>query len=256
MFALRKIGNSSNRIVSVSNQLFKKHHFQPGRQRHISTKLLLKDNDATKNIVLYGTMIINIGVWGCWQLTNNDFQFRQFMNENFTVSSYGIFDYKRYHTLITSCFSHQDIAHLFFNMIAFYSFGLNSISVLGSAGFVALYVGGGALSSLCQAAWPYVIPRSWPASRNYSKSSPGLGASGGVNAVVMFNILSFPASTVMLWGVLPIPGIMFGLGYIGIDAYNLYMGDGQVGNAAHLAGAAVGGLLYLWRKRRIVRFRR
>jgi membrane associated rhomboid family serine protease len=48
---------------------------------------------------------------------------------------------------------------------------------------------------------------------------------------------------------------MFGLGYIGIDAYNLYMGDGQVGNAAHLAGAAVGGLLYLWRKR-IVRFRR
>jgi membrane associated rhomboid family serine protease len=255
MLSLKKLSNFSSsisRIGSVSKQ-----HFQSrssGGQRFVSTKLL-KDNDATKNVVLYGTMIANIGVWGCWQLANSDYQLRQFMTTNFTVSSYGIFDYKRYHTLVTSCFSHQDIAHLFFNMIAFYSFGLNAIAVLGSARFIALYVGGGALSSLCQAAWPYVIPRSWPASRNYSKSSPGLGASGGVNAVVMFNILSFPASTVMLWGVLPIPGIMFGLGYIGIDAYNLYMGDGQVGNAAHLAGAAVGGLLYLWRKR-IVRFRR
>eukprot|EP01034_Spumella_vulgaris_P026108 gene26108-32639_t len=146
-------------------------------------------------------MLANLGVWACWQMAEGDWQIRQFLYQNFTVSSNGL--------------------------------------------FLALYLGGGAVSSFCQAAWPYVIPRSWPASRNYSTSSPGLGASGGVNAVVMFNILSFPATTVLLWGILPIPGIMFGLGYIGIDAYNLYMGDGQVGNAAHLAGAAVGGSFVL-----------
>ena len=224
--------------------------------RKLSMKLPLRDTEGTRKFILMSTVLANVSIFIGWQFADSDYQIRRFMTENFTVSSSGVFDNHRFHTLLTSCYSHQDIAHVLFNMAAFYSFGSSAIAVLGSGRFIALYLTGGMLSSLCQAAWPYIIPRSWPASRNYSRYSVGLGASGAVNAVVMFNILSIPASTVMLWGVLPIPGILFGMGYVAFDAYSLYDGGGQMGNAAHLAGAAVGALLWLWRKRRVVRFRR
>lgn len=221
------------------------------QNRQFSTKFFRQNFEKSNKFVIGSTIAANCGVFCCWYFANSDIQLRRFLYNNFTVSTSGIFNYQRYHTLFTSCYSHQDIAHLFFNMIAFYSFGSSVISVIGAGKFLALYVSGGILSSLCQAAWPYVIPRNWPARHNFSANSVGLGASGAINSIVMYSVVTIPAQTVLLYGVLPIPGKLFGLAFVGIDLYNLYEGDGNVGNAAHLAGAAVGLLYGLWAKRRL-----
>lgn len=166
----------------------------------------------------------NIVVYLNWQIGLNDYQWRNFMLENFTVSSLGVFKYHNYHTLLTAVFSHIDLSHLVFNMLAFYSFGMNSLSVLGNQRFLLLYTGGGILSSLAQIMWPYFIPKSWPAYSQYRYDSFGLGASGAVNAIIMWNILKFPNHIISLYGVIPIPAPLFGLGFLSLDLYSLYKG--------------------------------
>ena len=48
-------------------------------------------------------------------------------------------------------------------------------------------------------------------------SSPALGASGAVNAVVIAQICLFPSSTILLYGILPMPSALFGLLWIASD---------------------------------------
>jgi membrane associated rhomboid family serine protease len=150
------------------------------QRRHQSSfrQKLLGDSSSKQNVVIYGIIGANVAVFGGWQLAERDYALRAYMQNNFTVSSQGVFRQGKYWTLLTSVFSHKDSMHLLFNGMAFYSFGMNSIALLGANRFLLLYMGGGLLSSLAQVAWPYVIPRDWPAYHNYSPYSAGLGASG------------------------------------------------------------------------------
>ena len=219
--------------------------------RQFSSNFFRSNFEKSNNFVIASTVAANVGIFCCWYLANRDINIRRFLYNNFTVSTIGVFNYHRYHTLLTSCYSHQDIAHLLFNMLSFYFFGSSVISAIGAGKFLSLYLTGGIVSSLFQAAWPYIIPRSWPARHNFSSNSVGLGASGAINSLVMYSVVTIPSQTILLYGLLPIPGKLFGLGFVVIDLYNLYEGDGNVGNAAHLAGAAVGLLYGLWARRRM-----
>ena len=72
-----------------------------------------------------------------------------------------------------------------------------------------------------------------------------IGASGAVSAVVFASIFFNPWSKIYLLGVSPIPGIIFGLLYIG---YSSYMGRRQgdrINHFAHLFGALFGFLFPL-----------
>ena len=54
---------------------------------------------------------------------------------------------------------------------------------------------------------------------------PGaLGASGAVSSIVVCQILLAPRATVLLYGVLPLPAWLMGVGWIGLDV----MGAAQV----------------------------
>ena len=83
-----------------------------------------------------------------------------------------------------------------------------------------------------------------------------LGASGAINAIVAWYIAVAPRSMIYLYGVLPIPAALFGVAYLGFDAYSLYSGDSGMGNAAHLGGAAFGGLWYILSRGRASTFRK
>ena len=57
------------------------------------------------------------------------------------------------------------------------------------------------------------------------RSDPGaLGASGAVNSVVVCTILLAPRATVLLYGILPLPAWLLGVGWVGLDV----MGAAQV----------------------------
>ena len=213
------------------------------------------DSPGVQNGVLYGIIGINVAIFAAWQAAINDRQLQYFMRENFMFTSTGVFRDGKYHTLVTSFFSHMDISHLAFNMLAFYSFGLSALPILGAGRFLFMYMGGGILSSFAQAAWPMFIPQHWPAYRLYNKYSPSIGASGAVNSVVAWSILMFPRSILHLYGVVPVPAALLGLGFLGMDAYNLYTGDTNIGNAAHLAGTAYGAVFFLF-TRRLTSYRR
>lgn len=194
---------------------------------------------------LTGIIGANVFIFVLWNVSDQTRELKYYLSKHFTLTNFGFFRKHLYHTTITSFFSHRDLSHLIFNMLTLASFGYGVLSELGKLRFSVLYFGGGIVSSLCQIFWPQIIPRDWPASRNYNSNGAILGASGAINAVVIYTAFRNPLGRVYLFGVLPLPMALLGAAYIGVDAYNLYEGNPGIGNAAHLGGAFFGSLMFL-----------
>jgi membrane associated rhomboid family serine protease len=224
----------SNSCVLRTNLVQRRFNSQWGRNTGIGGPSLL-----------YSIIGANLVVFGAWHISESDFQLKRFMEKHFLISSDGIVRMGRYHTAVTSFFSHKDPWHLAFNMLALYTFGLNTMAVIGTSRFMMLYFGGGLVSSLAYTSWPYIIPRSWPAYWGANmKYTTALGASGAVYAVVAWHILTFPRNMLMLYGVVPLPAPLLGAAMIGYDMYQMYTGMTTVGSSAHLGGAAYGMMFY------------
>ncbi|MDN3621257.1 rhomboid family intramembrane serine protease [Polaribacter undariae] len=131
---------------------------------------------------------------------------------------------------LTSGFLHVDWIHLGFNMYALYLFGDIVAQILGIPGFLVIYFGSllsGSLYSL-----------------KYHKNEPyysAVGASGAVSGIVYASILLYPAMELYLFFIpIPIPGYIFGVGYLLYSIYGMKKQLGNVGHSAHLGGA-IGG---------------
>ena len=147
--------------------------------------------------------------------------------------------------VITHGFVHADYIHLAVNMVVLLSFGqfieqffdaYTQIGLIsnGDAWYLLLYFGG----MICASIYDLVRYRNNPA---YAS----IGASGAVAAVVFTSIFFNPWGKLYLLGIIPIPGIIFGLLYIG---YSSYMGRRQgerINHFAHLFGALYGFLFPL-----------
>lgn len=133
---------------------------------------------------------------------------------------------------ITHGFIHADGFHLLFNMITLYFFGrvMERLYILkfGSLGFVGFYV----LAIIFASIPNYIKHKNNP----YYSS---LGASGGVSAVLFAFVLLSPWSVIYFWFI-PIPAIIFAIGYTAYSIYAHKRGGGRVDHMAHLAGAGFG----------------
>lgn len=136
---------------------------------------------------------------------------------------------------ISSGFLHADYVHLFFNMYALYLFAPIVIDGFGATIFIIMY-------ALCLVASSFF-------SFFYNKDNPyysAVGASGAVAGIVYASILLFPDMTLIMFPLpIPLPGYVFGMGYLLYSIYGMRKQLGNIGHSAHLGGAIAGYFLTL-----------
>jgi len=159
---------------------------------------------------------------------------RQDLVNKLSFNSYAIFKRKEWFRLITHGFVHADMTHLLINMFTFWSFGTYIESVFlqlgfGRWGFLGLYFGGMIFSSL----YDLVKYRD----NIYYQS---IGASGAVSAVLFSSILFAPWSKILLFAIIHIPGIVFGVLYLIYCQYMAKRSSDNVNHNAHFYGALFG----------------
>ena len=139
-----------------------------------------------------------------------------------------------WYRLITHGFVHADMTHLLVNMFTFWSFGKYIEETFrylgfGEGAFLLLYFGGMVVASASDviryrnAAW-------------YTS----IGASGAVSAVLFTAIFLNPWDKILLFAVIPIPGILFGLLYLAYCQYMARQGSDNINHNAHFYGAIYG----------------
>ncbi|MDH6343938.1 membrane associated rhomboid family serine protease [Parabacteroides sp. PFB2-12] len=139
-----------------------------------------------------------------------------------------------WYRLVTHGFVHADSMHLLVNMFTFWSFGTYiekyfNYMGMGSMAYLGLYFGGMIVASLFDVVKQYNNP--------YYIS---VGASGAVSAVLFSSILFNPWGKILLFAILPIPGILFGVLYLVYCQYMAKKGGDNINHNAHFYGAVFG----------------
>ena len=129
---------------------------------------------------------------------------------------------------ISSGFLHVDTTHLIVNMFTLYFFVDAVIFRVGEINFVIVY-----FTSLVFGNW--LTYRFNSNNIHYS----AVGASGAVMGIVYSAILLNPEMTLFFF-VLPMPGYLFGLGYLFYSIYSMKKVNDNIGHEAHLGGAIAG----------------
>ncbi|MEN8118376.1 MAG: rhomboid family intramembrane serine protease [Bacteroidota bacterium] len=137
-----------------------------------------------------------------------------------------------YYRLVSHAFIHANWTHLGVNMLVLYFFGRNIVGSgeypgyfdyyfgnRATAYYLLLYFGGIMASNL----WSLIKNRN-----NYYYNA--VGASGAVSAVLFATIFFNPWEPLYLFAVLPIPGILFAIGYL---FYSYQMSKKKTDNVAH-----------------------
>jgi membrane associated rhomboid family serine protease len=161
------------------------------------------------------------------------------------LNPYQVFHRKEWYRLITHGFVHVDWMHLIINMFVLFSFGQGVEGLfrdLEDAGYIRYYqiwYTGFYISSIIVASLLTVFKHR----NNYHYNS--VGASGAVSAVVFFFIFFAPYSKLLLFLILPIPGILFGVAYLIYSQYMSRRSSDNINHDAHFVGAVYGFLFPL-----------
>ena len=134
-----------------------------------------------------------------------------------------------YHRFITSAFLHANWSHYFVNMFTLYFFGDFVVNYFGSTYFLLIYFGGVFIGNYLS----YYFHKNdlW-----YS----AIGASAGVNAVIFSFVALYPYEFIWLFAIIPIPAILFALGYLWYTTKGTGNTYSRIGHEAHFGGAIAG----------------
>jgi membrane associated rhomboid family serine protease len=143
---------------------------------------------------------------------------------------------KEYYRIVSYGLVHGSWMHLFINMFVLFSFGRAVLYYFDQAfdegtviRYILLFVSAIAVSTI--------------STLGKEKNNPhynAVGASGAVSAVVFTSILFNPYNPILLFGIIPIPGIVFGVLYIIYSKYMAGKNVDNIGHDAHYYGAIYG----------------
>ena len=143
--------------------------------------------------------------------------------------------------MITSAFLHADFVHLAFNMIALYSFAPVVTGVLGNFTFLLIYAGSLIFGSLLTMVF-----------HGSEYSYRAVGASGAVTGIIYSAILLYPDMVIGIFGIIPLPAYIFGIGYLLYSIYGMKAKNDNIGHTAHFGGAIGGFAITLLKEPAIV----
>ena len=131
---------------------------------------------------------VNVFVWILWLIAldrgGGTGSMLSFMNEHFTASFWHL-KQGFVHTLVTAAFSHSDLRHILFNMIALWIFAQMIEERYGYRNTFGIYIGCGVLSSLLHCLGYFTGPA-------YAQVGPALGASGSVMGLSVIAAMLHP----------------------------------------------------------------
>lgn len=143
---------------------------------------------------------------------------------------------KQYYRFITSGFIHADFLHLLFNMFVLWMFGgyveQIFVAIYGTVGYgiyLALYILGIIISDIPS----FIRHKDEP---HYN----ALGASGGVSSILFSFIMFDPLQDLCLYGLICLPGFIWGVLYIVYSVYMSKQKRDNVNHDAHLWGGIFG----------------
>jgi membrane associated rhomboid family serine protease len=135
---------------------------------------------------------------------------------------------------ITHGVIHADMQHLLFNMLTLYFFGrqveTNFLYLFGNPYVYPLFY----VSALMFSSTPSYMKNK---NNSYYRA---LGASGAIAAILFTTIIFDPWQTLLLNFFIPIPALLFAVGYIIYSSYMSKRGMDNIGHDAHLYGALYG----------------
>lgn len=157
--------------------------------------------------------------------------------QRWQFNPYTVYRAKEWHRFFTHALLHADYVHLAVNMFVLYMFGrvveMQFMKLFGGAMgtvyFLLLYIG---------AIFTSVIP-------TFEKHKEdawynGVGASGGVSAILFAYVLFSPMNSICLYGILCLPGVIWAVVYVGYSYFMGKRGGDNVNHDAHLFGALFG----------------
>lgn len=137
---------------------------------------------------------------------------------------------KQYYRFITSGFVHGDWQHLIFNMFTLYFFGpVIEEALLPPVYFVGFYLLGLIISDL---------PSYFKHRKSYGYRA--IGASGAISGLVMASVLLDPWAKIGIFGIIPVPAILYAVLYIFYCIYAGRRGGDNINHDAHLWGGLYG----------------
>jgi len=152
------------------------------------------------------------------------------------LNPYQVHHRKQWWRLLTSGFIHADFMHLFFNLFSFYFFGRvveayygYVFGELAPLYYLILYLGAILIAN---------APSMAKHKDNHYYNS--LGASGAVAAIIFAAILFQPWSKIYFFGIIGIPGIVFGPLYLFLEYRMSKQGGTGINHDAHYWGAIFG----------------
>jgi len=132
--------------------------------------------------------------------------------------------------MVLSQFSHADLTHLVFNMLALYFFAPVVEQLLGGASLAVIYL----ISGIAATLLTFLVHKNDTGYR-------ALGASGSISGVIFASIVLYPQMSLYLFFVpIPIPGPIFAVGYIMYSVIMARRQFGNIGHEAHIGGAIAG----------------
>ena len=147
--------------------------------------------------------------------------------------------YHMYWQFFSYMFVHQNIQHVFFNMLALLIFGSGFERAVGSREFILFYLICGALSGF----FSFLVYKFTGQYRVFL-----LGASGAVYAVLFAYAVFFPRSVFYVWGIIPLPAPVMVFIYALIELGSQLFGRGSnVAHMTHLFGFLAAWLYFVLR---------